>query len=54
MSAADTALVALGDHCIGCPDCQPDVDRPEVARPECPEAMRLYRDWRQECRGEGR
>lgn len=46
MSAADTALVALADHCIDCATCQPDVDRPETGRPVCPEAERLYRDWR--------
>ena len=50
MSAADTALVALADHCIDCPGCTPDVDRPEEPRPTCPEGMHLYRAWRQACR----
>lgn len=46
VSAADTALVALADHCIGCTICRPDVDRPDVDRPVCPEADRLYWVWR--------
>jgi hypothetical protein len=46
VSAADTAFVALADHCIGCTVCMPDVDRPEVGRPVCPEAERLYWVWR--------
>lgn len=43
---ADTAFVALADHCIGCTVCMPDVDRPEVGRPVCAEAERLYWAWR--------
>lgn len=45
-AAADAALIALADHCIGCADCMPDVDHPEAGRPVCPEAERLYREWR--------
>lgn len=50
MSAEDTALVALANHCIDCAGCTPDVDRPEAEKPTCPEGMRLYRAWRQACR----
>lgn len=45
-AVADAALVALADHCIGCTTCMPDVDRPKTGRPVCPEAERLYREWR--------
>lgn len=46
VSAADRAFIALADHCIDCRACMPDVDRPEVGRPNCPEAIRLYWVWR--------
>lgn len=46
---ANTAFIALVDHSVSCTTtaCRPDPDRPPAPRPECPEAERLYQEWRQ-------
>jgi hypothetical protein len=45
LTPAQEAFVALADHCIGCPVCKVDLDRPKDAR-DCPTAQDLYRAWR--------
>jgi hypothetical protein len=44
LTAAQEAFGDLADHCILCPGCKVDVDRPDDP-PECPEAEALYRAW---------
>lgn len=44
LTPAQQAFGVLADHCILCPGCKVDVDRPDDP-PECSEAMELYRAW---------
>ncbi|MFF5004120.1 hypothetical protein ACFY3G_14895 [Streptomyces phaeochromogenes] len=44
LTPAGEAFVALADHCIECPGCKVDLDRPDET-PECPAAEALYRAW---------
>lgn len=44
LTPAEEAFVALADHCILCPGCKVDMDRPD-SPPKCPEAEGLYRAW---------
>lgn len=44
LTQAEEAFVALVGHCIHCPGCKVDMDRPDET-PECPEAEALYRVW---------
>ncbi|MFD3498768.1 hypothetical protein [Streptomyces sp. NPDC058678] len=44
LTPAKEAFVELSEHCVACPDCRPDPERPQVKR-ECTEAGELYRVW---------
>lgn len=44
LTPAQEAFVALSDHCVTCPDCRANPERPDVKR-ECSEAEVLYRAW---------
>jgi hypothetical protein len=44
LTPAKEAFVALADHCILCPDCKVDLDRPHE-KPDCSKAAELYRAW---------
>lgn len=44
LTPAKEAFVEMSDHCVACPDCRPDPERPDVKR-ECAEARELYRVW---------
>jgi putative hemolysin len=45
LTRAQEAFVALANHCVGCPDCKVNLDRPQETR-GCPTAQTLYRAWR--------
>lgn len=42
---AQEALVALGNHCINCPQCRPTWDGDEPQHRSCLAADRLYEVW---------
>lgn len=46
----EEAFTALHEHSLGCPQCKPVWvgDEPEFGK--CPDADRLYREWRQRSR----
>lgn len=44
LTAAKEAFVELSEHCVDCPDCRPNPERPDAKR-ECSEAEALYRAW---------
>jgi hypothetical protein len=44
LTPAEEAFVVLSNHCVACPNCRPDPDRPQDKR-ECGEAKPLYRTW---------
>lgn len=44
LSPAQSAFVALSDHCVRCSGCRPATSR-AVASTGCLEAERLYRTW---------
>lgn len=44
LTPAQEAFGELADHCILCPGCKVDLDRPDDP-PECPKAMEFYRAW---------
>ena len=44
LSPAQSAFVALSDHCVRCSDCRPAPDH-TAETPGCLEAERLYRTW---------
>jgi len=41
------ALIALGDHCVRCPDCKPEWHGETPIHKPCPAADELYKTWRQ-------
>lgn len=45
LTPAQEAFVVLSVHCIECPGCKVDLDRPDDEIPECPTAEALYRAW---------
>ena len=52
VSPVQEALVALGEHCVRCPDCKPEWHGETPVHRPCAAADELYEQWRQSRRAE--